>query len=136
MTLLVESEREHDNEIADNKQSLRYFRDGILNQKPDDAHVSLVDAYIHLRSIVEKLIVDNANMWQLLKQHKITSMDAVPEDTDLTNEQIRELLLKEINVGDIFYPSDFANEHGLDLMLVMDVVDSLRNEGKLINSPE
>ena len=136
MTLLVESEREHDNEITDDKQSLRYLRDGILNQKPDDVHVSLVDAHMRLHSIVEKLIVDNANMWQLLKQHKITSMDAVPEDTDLTNEQIRELLLKEINVGDIFYPSDFANEHGLDLMLVMDVVGSLRNEGKLINSTE
>ena len=37
---------------------------------------------------------------------------------DLNKEQMKEILLKEIKIGQTFYPSDIAHDRGLDLMVV------------------
>jgi len=50
---------------------------------------------------------------------------------ELTKEQVKEIILREINIGQIFYPSDVANKFGLDLITVIDAMQELKNDGKL-----
>jgi len=55
---------------------------------------------------------------------------------DLTKDQVKETILKATNLGDIFYPSDIANQFGLDLKTVIEVIEDLKREGKISESPK
>ena len=67
---------------------------------------------------------------------KATAADNVAEgqvqgSSDMTRDQIRELILEEVGVGESFHPSDIAVKHGLDFDTVLEVVDRLRSEGRM-----
>ena len=55
----------------------------------------------------------------------------VPDNHDMTQDQIKELILKEVSIGESFYPSDIAIKYGLDFDTVTEVVDRLSSEGRM-----
>ena len=55
---------------------------------------------------------------------------------DLDKESVKKIILKEISVGQIFYPSDIANEHNLDLETVMDVMSELKINKQIVEKLE
>ena len=52
-----------------------------------------------------------------------------PNNRDMTPNEIKELILAEVGLDKPFYPSDLAEEYGLDLDAVDEAVDMLRKEG-------
>lgn len=54
----------------------------------------------------------------------------------LTKDQVKETILKAINVGDVFYPSDIANQFGLELETVVEVLEDLKREDKISEAPK
>ena len=58
------------------------------------------------------------------------------DNFDLDKESVKKIILKETHVGQIFYPSDIANEHGLDLETVMEVMSELKENKRIIEDPE
>ena len=67
--------------------------------------------------------------------HQLSEIPVIESpQQDLTKEQIKSLILQEIAIGQVFYPSDIADKFGLDLVVVMDVISELEKEGKLKNT--
>lgn len=54
-----------------------------------------------------------------------------PDNYDMTAEQVRDLILENYKLGVPFYPSDVADDHGLDYDTVVQAMDMLRKEGRL-----
>lgn len=54
---------------------------------------------------------------------------------DLTKEDVKETILNATKIGDVFYPSDIANQFGLELKTVVAVIEELKREGKISESP-
>ena len=57
----------------------------------------------------------------------------VPANSDLTSKEIRDLILAEVELDKPFYPSDLAEEYGLDLDSTLEAIDMLRKEGRIID---
>ena len=83
-----------------------------------------------------------AELYERFEEHKKQYSDnTIQESADIENvstpigtlsdKQIEELLLKQISIGDVFYPSDFADRHNLDHEQVINVVKMLRDKGTL-----
>ena len=56
----------------------------------------------------------------------------VPDNYDMTAEQIRDLILEKYDLSKPTYSSDVAEEHGLDYDEVLKAVDLLRKEGRVV----
>ena len=54
-----------------------------------------------------------------------------PDNYDKTPEQVRDLIIANYKLGVPFYPSDVADDHGLDYDTVVQAMDILRKEGRL-----
>ena len=52
----------------------------------------------------------------------------------LDKESVKKIILRETKAGQIFYPSDIANEFNLDLKTVMDAVYELKENKQLVES--
>lgn len=54
-----------------------------------------------------------------------------PDNYDMTAEQVRDLILANYKLGVPFYPSDVADDHGLDYDTVVQAMNMLRKEGRM-----
>lgn len=66
---------------------------------------------------------------ELLESHLDTSDE--PDNSDMSVEEVKELILAEVELDRPFYPSDLAEEYGLDLNATLEAVDMLRKEGRI-----
>lgn len=123
-------------ETHESRTEIEYFNklaNQLETKSPEEAHRALFIAYIDLHRTVEKISSENKIMWNTIQQFGISLENDVVNVTD--NEvDIREALLENIKIGQIFYPSDIANKYGFDLMSVMKVIQDLKEEGKFIES--
>lgn len=68
------------------------------------------------------------------------SLDLIPNPVNnegnfnLDKASVRKIILKETSVGQIFYPSDIADKHNLDLETVMDVMSELKENGQVVEN--
>ena len=83
-----------------------------------------VDWLIESNRAIQKVVVTD------------TDDEQIPDNFDMTQDQIKELILREVSVGESFYPSDIAVKHGLDFDAVLEVVDRLRSEGRMETSAD
>jgi hypothetical protein len=51
-------------------------------------------------------------------------------------ESVKKIILKEISIGQIFYPSDISDEYNLDLKMVMDVMSELKENKQIVENTE
>lgn len=54
-----------------------------------------------------------------------------PDNYDMTPDQIRDLILEKVQVGEPFYASDIASKYGLDYDAVVTAIEQLRAKGKI-----
>jgi hypothetical protein len=54
------------------------------------------------------------------------------DNFDLDKESVKKIILKEISIGQIFYPSDISDEYNLDLKMVMDVMSELKENKQIV----
>ncbi len=59
------------------------------------------------------------------------SMSNNEDNFDLDKESVKKIILKEVRIGQVFYPSDIANEYNLDLETVMDVISELKESKQI-----
>lgn len=55
------------------------------------------------------------------------------ENKSVTEDEVQEYILTNIQVGEVFYPSDIADKLGTDLMTVLNVVKKLKEQDKIGN---
>ena len=58
------------------------------------------------------------------------------DNFDLDKESVKKIILKEISIGQIFYPSDISDEYNLDLKMVMDVMSELKENKQIVENTE
>ena len=86
-----------------------------------------------MRVLVEDMEWVKENMRVILqKLDEGTAEEASPDNYDMTASQIRDLILEKMDPDKPFYPSDLAMEYGLDFDVVLEAVDILREEGRIV----
>lgn len=87
----------------------------------------------NLQKVVQVLVEENEEMRSIVQKSGLEAItvNEIPDNVSLSKDRIKELILQEINIGQVFYPSDIAKKFGLDLSIVMDVIDKLKKENKL-----
>ncbi len=93
---------------------------------------------IELCGLMERVLKDNDKKQQMLESYGLVQIQEITDENnfDLDKESVRKIILKEISMGQIFYPSDICNKHNLDLEMVMIVINELRESGQIINKPK
>ena len=86
-----------------------------------------------MRVLVEDMGWVKENMRTILqKLDEGTAEEASTDNYDMTAGQIRDLILEKMDIDKPFYPSDLAMEYGLDFDVVLEAVDILREEGRIV----
>lgn len=76
-----------------------------------------------LRDLIHDVVVQNQD----------PSVDSdVPDNYDMTLEQVKETILEKVGLHRPFYPSDLSMKYGLDFDVVLEAVEILRQEGRII----
>ena len=73
-----------------------------------------------MRIVMQKLEDDDAG-------------EDAPNNYDMTASQIRDLILDKVGLDKPFYPSDLAMDYGLDFDAMLEAVDMLRREGRIVD---
>ena len=81
-----------------------------------------------------KIVLKNEdNIQQAIEKWGLAQMPISGNENnfDLDKENIKKIILKEISIGQAFYPSDIANKYNLDLKMVMDVISELKESKQI-----
>ena len=109
-----------------NTDTLKYIKKRYQN--PNANLDDIKDRGIELCALMEKVLKDNEQTRQMLESYDLDQMQEITgeDNFDLDKESVKKLILKELSIGQVFYPGDIANEYNLDLKTVMDVMSELR----------
>ncbi len=127
-------------EILQEQNILRL--DYIKKEFQNSTHVNLDDfKYLGLElcDLVERLLKDNdEKIQQMMENYGLAQIQENTGDDnfDLDKESVKKIILKEISIGQIFYPSDISNEYNLDLKMVMNVMSELKENKQIIENIE
>ena len=58
------------------------------------------------------------------------------DNMELDREKIKQIILDDTKIGQIFYPSDIAAKFSIDLMRVVEATNELKKEKKLSDAKE
>jgi ribosomal protein S25 len=85
-----------------------------------------------LKLLIDSIIEDKLAV-KIEQQHTFNEstqeVNSLITDTNI----IKDIVLKEIKIGQVFYPSEVADKFNLDLIAVMNVLNELRMQGNLKN---
>lgn len=82
-----------------------------------------------LKKIVGSMIDEKIEQFQL--SLPIQEVEPPVNVFEIPKEKVKDTILKTIKIGEVFYPSEIANQFGLDLKMVIEVIDELKREGKI-----
>lgn len=85
-----------------------------------------------VRSLKEDIAWMRNLMRSTMQSQNTLVSDGTPDNYDMTPEQIKEMILEKIGLDKPFYPSDLATEYGLDFDAVLEAVEILRQEGRIV----
>ena len=85
---------------------------------------------------IQNLRKDVAQLRDLIRdmaQSQDTPVNSdTPDNYDMTPEQVKEIILEKVGLNRSFYPSDLSMKYGLDFDTVLEAVEILRQEGRII----
>jgi hypothetical protein len=119
-----------------------YGLEYIKKEFQNSTHVNLDDfKYLGLElcDLVERILKNNDEKIQrMMESYGLVQMqENTSEDNfDLDKESVKKIILKEISIGQIFYPSDISDEYNLDLKMVMDVMSELKENKQIVENTE
>ena len=124
-------------ESEQNLQTLEYIKTQFQDSASNPINLTkFVDLNLELCSLLERVLTRQYTFQQILESLDQIQQDNGEDNFDLDKESVKELILKETRVGQIFYPSDLANDYGLDLKTVMEVMSELKESKQIIEKPE
>lgn len=126
-------------ESEQNLQTLEYIKTRFQDSASNPINLTkFVDLNLELCNLLERVLTRQYTFQQILESHGLDQIqqDNGEDNFDLDKESVKELILKETRVGQIFYPSDLANDYGLDLKTVMEVMSELKESKQIIEKPE
>ena len=110
----------------------------LLKNKTERKSNEIIHDYLNYRielqdEYIQQLQLQIEKLSDILSVYRSSDPDntLIIDELDLTKDQIKEIILNKTKLGEIFYPSDIANNFGLDLVKVMDAISELKKEGKL-----
>lgn len=77
-----------------------------------------------------KMLQDEIKIVRELLESRLDIQDG-PDNYDMAPDQIKELILEQVQVGEPFYASDIASKYGLDYDAVVTAIEQLRAKGKI-----
>ena len=91
---------------------------------------------VELCDLLERVLKNNDKTQHMIENYGLVQMQENTNENnfDLDKESVKKIILKEISVGQIFYPSDIANEYNLDLKMVIDVMSELKESKQIIEN--
>lgn len=105
--------------------------EGIESKTPEEAHRSIVDVLYNQQKLIDVLVQDNNEMWKIISDCGLNIQENDSDNLELNNEQIKKIILNDIKIGQVFYPSDIAIKNNMDLAKVVEVIEELKKENKL-----
>ena len=86
----------------------------------------------YIRMLLERIARLEATVRDIKKLLEANTVaDDGPDNYDMTAEQIRDLIVANYRLGIPVYPSDIADEHGLDYDATLAAIGMLRKEGRI-----
>ena len=137
MTTISVTKPKHEIDYYQNKQRLQYIQHQFQKNEYSDIN-SLTYLTSELCELMERMLTENKTLWDIVKIHGLDETQASKDEDnfDLDKESVKKIILKEISIGQVFYPSDIANEYNLDLKMVMDVMSELKENKQIIEKLE
>lgn len=91
---------------------------------------------VELCDLLERVLKNDDKTQHMIENYGLDQIQANngEDNFDLDKENVKRIILKEISVGQIFYPSDIANEYNLDLKMVIDVMSELKESKQIIEN--
>ncbi len=129
------SENKYVFESEHNMATLSYVKKELQNNSSENSN-NIQHLTIELCDLIERILKNQNEMQQQLEDNgfdKNQSNNDV-DNFNLDKESVKKIILKEISVGQIFYPSDIANEYSLDLRMVMTIMDELKESKQIIEN--
>ena len=114
--------------------------DCIRKEFQNSTHINSDDfAYLGLElcGLVERLLENNdEKIQQMMESYGLVQIqeNTGKDNFDLDKESVKKIILKEISIGQIFYPSEISDEYNLDLKMVMDVISELKENKQIIEN--
>ncbi len=123
----------HEVEYEQDIQRLEYIKKEFQNTSSTNSN-NFVYLVSELYDLLERVLKKQDKVQRMIESH---GLDQIQENNgednfDLDKENVKRIILKEISVGQVFYPSDIANEHNLDLKIVMDVMSELKENKQIV----
>ncbi len=123
----------HEAEYEQNMQTLEYIKKEFQNTTSANSN-NFVYLGGELCDLLERVLRNQDKVQHMIESY---GLDQIQENNsednfDLDKENVKRIILKEISVGQVFYPSDIANEYNLDLKMVMDVMSELKENKQII----
>ena len=133
----IMSEQNGDSANADKEQPLEYSMDAseqfegvhkltetILNTIPRHADDLTQEQYDTVKDTVDRIR-------SIAAEHK----PKVLENYDMPVGEVKDIILGEYTKGEMFYPSDISEKHGVNLDTVDEAVEQLKKEGHIADPP-
>ena len=119
----------HEIESEQNMSRLEYIKKEFQNTAPTDFN-DFQYLSLELCDLLERILKKNDETQHMIESYGLAEIQENNDEDnfDSDKENIKKIILKEISIGQIFYPSDIANEHNLDLEMVMNVMSGIKRK--------
>ena len=88
----------------------------------------------YMEDIIQILNKIQENQRVMTQKIDDATTEEIPDETyNMTSDKIRDLMIEKVELDKPFYPSDIATEHGLDYDRVLETIEMLRKEGRIID---
>ena len=105
----------------------------ILRERFEGAVPDNQDEFMQLGAeLCDLLEVVLRNEWAVESSEPEKMSESNIEDNfSLSIEGVKKIILEDVRPGQVFYPSDVADKHGLDLRTVVEAVNELKEGGQV-----
>ncbi|WOV93007.1 MAG: hypothetical protein R1F52_07880 [Candidatus Nitrosoabyssus spongiisocia] len=109
-----------------------------MSEKNINSVDSLFHAYLELNTLLTRILLENKSLTRFIQQNLADNyVESINMDNfELDKTEVKKLLLHEIKIGEVFYPSDICKKYGLDLKIVVDVISELKQQGRFMEKHE
>ena len=121
----------HEIEFEEKMTALTHLKKSFANKSTNLDRFR--DSCLELCNLLEKTIKDNERIKVSLKNNLVQMQDDDDNNFDLDKKSVKKIVLKEISIGQTFYPSDIANKYNLDLKTLHDVITELKEDKQISN---
>ena len=126
MAILVKREKERESSAMDLHAENPQIPDQMIYLT-----IKLQEKILQLSKDNEELLKNNKELLEIISKHGLDEQEKYNDNLEFDKEKIKQIILDNIKIDQIFYPSDIAMKYGADLMTVVEATEELKKEKKL-----